>query len=232
MVGCAFRTPPHPLGVTRMPGEAVAALAADVATAHPDLPGVLGPEATASAFADVWAGRNGDQSRLAMRQTIYSLEALSHPDPYPPGRLRRAGPEHAELAVRWMQAFQDEVAMPAADPRARTEGLIVAGDLFLWEEGEPRTMAAVTARTPHGARIGFVYTSPEARGRGYGSAASAALTARVLKEGARFCFLHADRDNAVSNAIYRRLGYQPVCDMVDIRFEAPARSRGVGSSVG
>lgn len=222
VVGCAFRTPPFPVGVTGMPAEAAPALADSLAGAYDEIAGVVGPDDAASALAEAWADRAGSPLgvRLKMRQTIYSLRTLFAPDPWPPGDLRQAsGPEDTELAVRWMRAFQEEVAVPPADARERTEGLIVAGDLYFWENGEPRTMAAVVARTPHGARIGYVYTPPPARGKGYGSAVSAAVTARVLKEGARFCFLYADRANPTSNAIYRRLGYRPVCDVADYRIE-------------
>ena len=65
-----------------------------------------------------------------------------------------------------------------------------------------------------------MYTPPELRGRGYASACVAALSARELDEGRRFCFLYTDLSNPVSNAIYQRIGYTPVSDVVDYRFEA------------
>ena len=43
--GCAFRTPPFKLGLTRMPSAAIAVLAEDVARVYTSLPAVLGPEA-------------------------------------------------------------------------------------------------------------------------------------------------------------------------------------------
>jgi hypothetical protein len=33
------------------------------------------------------------------------------------------------------------------------------------------------------------------------------------------CVLFTDLANPTSNAIYRRIGYQPVCDAVEIAFE-------------
>ena len=44
IVGCAFRTPPYKLGLTRMPLEAVPLLARSVAEVYEELPAVLGPE--------------------------------------------------------------------------------------------------------------------------------------------------------------------------------------------
>jgi hypothetical protein len=79
-------------------------------------------------------------------------------------------------------------------------------------------MAGVAAETPHGARIGPVYTPPAARGRGYASACTAALSERMLAAGKRFCFLYTDLDNPTSNTIYQRIGYRAVCDVGDWLF--------------
>jgi predicted GNAT family acetyltransferase len=62
-----------------------------------------------------------------------------------------------------------------------------------------------------------VYTTPEARGRGYGSAATAAATRDILAAGAVPC-LYTDLANATSNKIYQALGYYPVVDRTLVRF--------------
>ena len=54
---------------------------------------------------------------------------------------------------------------------------------------------------------------PERRRHGYASACVAALSERLLSEGRRFCFLYTDLANPTSNAIYQKIGYQPVCDV-------------------
>jgi predicted GNAT family acetyltransferase len=59
------------------------------------------------------------------------------------------------------------------------------------------------------ARVGPVYTPPEHRGRGYGSAVTAAATRSILAEGA-VPVLFTDLANPTSNKIYRALGYRPV----------------------
>jgi predicted GNAT family acetyltransferase len=74
-------------------------------------------------------------------------------------------------------------------------------------------MAGFGGRTPNGTRIGPVYTPPELRGRGYGSALTAAVTERLLGSGLRFCFLYTDLANPTSNSIYQRIGYRPVSDV-------------------
>ena len=77
----------------------------------------------------------------------------------------------------------------------------------------PTCFAGFGGRTPNGIRIGPVYTPPEQRRRGYGSALTAALTQQLLDGGRRFCFLFTDLANPTSNSIYQRIGYRPVTDV-------------------
>lgn len=219
VVGCAFRTPPFKLVLTRLPEAAVAALVEDVASAYAALPAVIGPEAGAHRFAGLWAGRTGAAVREGMRQRLYRLDTLIEPRRLPPGAPRPAMADDLERVAGWIAGFQREAGIRSAEARSLAEERIAAGAVLLWEDGEPRSMAASVGRTPGGERIGYVYTPPEWRGRGYAAACTAALTRRILDAG-RSCFLYTDLANPTSNAIYQRLGYRPVCDAVDLLFEA------------
>ena len=63
-----------------------------------------------------------------------------------------------------------------------------------------------------------VYTPPEWRGRGYATAAVATLSSELLGEGYAMCVLYTDLANPTSNRIYRRIGYEAVCDSLHLRF--------------
>jgi predicted GNAT family acetyltransferase len=93
--------------------------------------------------------------------------------------------------------------------------------LYLWEDplGTPVCLVATGGRTPNGIRIGPVYTPPGRRGRGYASALTAAVSTVRLGSGARVCFLYTDLANPTSNRIYQNVGYEPVCDAAEFRFE-------------
>jgi predicted GNAT family acetyltransferase len=67
-------------------------------------------------------------------------------------------------------------------------------------------------------RIGPVYTPLSHRGRGYGSAVTAAAASCALRAGARHVVLNTDLANPISNAIYPRIGFRPVHDAVEIAF--------------
>ena len=79
-------------------------------------------------------------------------------------------------------------------------------------------MAVAKGATRNGIRIGYVYTPPESRARGYASALVAAVSQKMLDEGFAFCVLYTDLSNPTSNAIYARVGYEPVADVLDMTF--------------
>lgn len=221
VVGCAFRTPPFKLGLTRMPPDAVAILLEDVAEVYDALPAVLGPPPEAQRFAALWAARMGVDVQAGMRQRIYQLDKVQAPARPAPGRLRPAEAADLDLVARWIQEFNDETGVAAIQDRSVLKERILRGALHLWEDGVPRALAGVAAETPHGARVGPVYTPLAWRGRGYATSATAALSRQILEGGKRFCFLYTDLANPTSNAIYQRIGYRAVCDVADYGFMPP-----------
>ena len=83
--------------------------------------------------------------------------------------------------------------------------------------------ASPSSPTPNGIRVGPVYTPPQRRGRGYASALTAAVSAALLHDGRRFCFLFTNLANPTSNAIYQAIGYRPVADVAQIELVPPQR---------
>ena len=68
------------------------------------------------------------------------------------------------------------------------------------------------------ARVGPVYTPPEHRGKRYGSAVTAAVVEHLLPE-VDAIMLYTDASNPTSNAIYERIGFHHVDDIVDLDLE-------------
>lgn len=219
IVGCAFRTPPFKLGVTAMPDAAVPPLVAAVHDVYASLPAVLGSERVAGPFARGWATLTGATVRPGKRQGIYRLERVVPPAHPAPGRVRVATPEDVGLVVPWIEAFNEDVGIEMRPARELADERLALGAWFLWEDGGPRCLAGWGATTPNGVRVGPVYTPPEFRGRGYATAATAAVSRRALEDGRRFCFLYTDLANPVSNRIYQRIGYERITDVMDIHFD-------------
>lgn len=203
--------------------EAVDALAGHAAHHQGDLPGWQGPRAEAARFGAAWRRLGGRDAALGMRLRIYQLEAVTPPTRVSGGFVQPTAAQR-DLLVEWHAAFVAEADVRSgSDAGAAVDRHLANGTLWLWEDGgRAVSMAAGRVTTPNGARIGLVYTPPALRRRGYAGACVAALSARLLAEGRRFCFLYTDLANPTSNAIYQRIGYRPVCDVDEYSVVTPS----------
>jgi predicted GNAT family acetyltransferase len=147
-----------------------------------------------------------------MSQRIHQLTEVSLSGRTAQGRFRQAVSGDLDQVSEWVEGFMTEAGETQGIPREVAASRISAGQLYLWDEREPVSMAAWTGKTPGGVRVNLVYTPPDKRGRGYATACVAALSRQLLGEGNRFCCLYTDLDNPTSNAIYARIGYRPVSD--------------------
>jgi uncharacterized protein len=224
VVGAALRTPPYNLVVAGPANRAaLGALAKTLSAGEVTLPGVTGAVPEVEVFADAWEALAGVTKRRRMRQGIYRLTTL-RPVTGVPGKMRLATERDRPLLVDWLRAFAAE-AMPRDTPDLGPEQTVDArlregrGGFTIWEDGGPVSLAGWGGTTPNGVRIGPVYTPPERRRRGYGSAVTAAVSAERLASGATFCFLYTDLANPTSNRIYTDIGYEQVCDSIDYAFD-------------
>jgi uncharacterized protein len=216
LIGCAFRTPPHQVGLTELPAAAIEPLVASLRETYLNLPGVAGPEATATAFADAWTARFGGKWWLEQRQRLHSLTRVTFPSAPASGALRLALAPDAPVVRAWMAGFIRETAARQVGADA-AERLVEERRLHIWVDGQPRCMLSAVRDTPNTAGIGAVYTPPQFRNRGYASTAVATLSRQLLDSGRRSCFLYTDVANPVSNAMYARIGYEPLDDVVAIK---------------
>lgn len=217
VVGCLLRTPPHGVVLSRFDSlEAVDLVAEAVLDMHPGLPGAVGPHAVVARFASSWAELTGVQARVGIRQRVHAASVVREL-PHAPGRVREAGPEDIPTVLDWLDGFAEE-ALGETPHREDVEATYRRreadpdGAWLLWDDNGPVSLAAYGNPTPNGTRVGPVYTPPEHRGRGYATSLVADLTAERLAAGLAFCFLFTDLANPASNAIYARIGYEPVAD--------------------
>jgi GNAT superfamily N-acetyltransferase len=223
-VGGAFlQTPPHPLLLTAVPAEVAADLA--VTLAARSLPGVNGHVDTAEAFAATWQrAAAGRQVTERTRMRLYRLGELSWPDPAPDGGPRVAVGADVPLLADWFAAFADEALESDAgeDHAVAVRDRLSHDGILIWEAaGRPVSIAGVSRQVAGMVRVGPVYTPPRARGRGYASALTAAVSQRAREAGAEEVLLYTDLANPTSNSIYQRIGYRPVEDRVVLAFSCP-----------
>lgn len=219
IVGCACRTPPHLLVLSRVPDAAIAALVEDVGRVYPTLNGVSGPTEDAEAFARASISRHGGTSRTRFRMRLHELTKVSFAGDMPPGSLRKATQADLPLAREWVDDYVRDVGLRFAVPEM-AQRLIGREQMFFWvDAGSPRSMVASTRETRSGCSINTVYTPPGFRRSGYATAAVATLSDALLKSGRRFCCLYADLANPTSNSIYAKIGYRPIRDDAEIAFQ-------------
>ena len=217
LAGCLLRTPPHGAVLSRFTSlEAVDTIAAAAFEIEAELPGAVGPADVVARFADTWSGSTGVGTRIAIRQRIHAASAVNDLH-RAPGRMREADPGDLPTVLGWLQAFADEalgeaVHAEGAEAMYRSRAADPDGAWLIWDDGGPVSLAAYGNPTPNGTRVGPVYTPPGQRGHGYATSLVAELTADRLQTGLAFCALFTNLANPTSNAIYARIGYEPVAD--------------------
>jgi GNAT superfamily N-acetyltransferase len=220
--GAAFRVPPWPMGVSAVPRDAVEDTVSAMLEVEPDLPGVSGPRDAAEPFAETWSKLTGTTVREALAMRLFRLGTLTPPAVV--GRVRVATEADVPLMGRWRRDFQIEAIGEEREP-GRSESdvrrsLAQGNGLLLWElDGRVVSYAAVGAPIDGMSRVGPVYTPPEQRGHGYGSAITAAASQWALDAGAEYVILFTDLANPVSNRIYQRIGYRPEYDQTELEFD-------------
>lgn len=73
-------------------------------------------------------------------------------------------------------------------------------------------MAGVSRPVAGTVRVSAVYTPREHRGAGYAAAVTAEVSRAAREAGAEEVLLFADLANPTSNGVYRRIGFEAVCD--------------------
>lgn len=227
VVAAALRTPPFNLVLSTIDDPAVLPVIADeVLREYPELPGVLGEKEGARRFVELWHTRTAATARLKTAERNFQCTRVVPPR-RTAGELCDATAADRDLIAGWLVAFAAEALGESADiaqSGAVADVWLEARErrLFIWEaDGQAVSMCGTSGETPNGIRIGAVYTPPEFRGRGYASACVAAVTQAQFDRGRRFCFLFTDLANPTSNKIYREIGYEPVCDVDEYRFDPP-----------
>jgi uncharacterized protein len=189
------------------------------------LPTALGRPEEVNRFAELWQQAKGQSYHTKMEEGIYRLDTLLPPKAIV-GECRPAEKEDFDLLVSWILAFDIDTGLNETTPELVAESAErrTTGDaldrMWFWTlEDKHVSMAASGRKTPNGASIGPVYTPKEHRGKGYGSAITAALSQAIFDSGKQFCYLYTDMSNPTSNKIYQAIGYRHIGNHRLIAFE-------------
>jgi predicted GNAT family acetyltransferase len=182
-----------------------------------ELSGVAGEASAAAAFAGAWGEHKAVAVEVAEAQRLYVLGSFVPPAAVP-GRLRRAEmAEHAMIVTLFSQ-FQLDTGSIHFDVSGAVDSGLSSGRLFVWDDDGVRCIARATEPLGGVSRIGLVYTPGPWRRRGYAAACVGALCERERAEEGANTVLYAQLRNPGSNAIYRRLGFQAVSEVLSYDF--------------
>jgi ribosomal protein S18 acetylase RimI-like enzyme len=163
-------------------------------------------------------------------QTNYSAKSVTNP----PNRnnliIEKMPARDYEKCLNWMVHFQQESGFYSNIPsdlirklnKNRLDLLVKNDCIYVLrdtETGNIVSMSAVNAETPNGGRVGWVYTPPEHRGKGYSQICVSRMCDRVFKEKKKQkMFLFADKANNAANHLYKKIGFKEVCDVDNLSF--------------
>jgi len=222
----ALMTPPH--GITlyardnKIDETAIKCLVDNI-TDIP-VPGVVAKKDIAECFAQIYSASNKMTCETAMEQRIYELTAVNL-DIADIGTIRLAEERDMYFLPYWLEgmyaAFDglENITMNIPQDVEPYLNRFARQKLFILEvDGQPVSMAATSRELQTVCGVAVVYTPPYFRGKGYASSCVAKVSQFILDRGFTKCVLYTDLANPTSNSIYQKIGYQPVCDSVMLKF--------------
>lgn len=185
---------------------------------HGTLSMVDAPPDVAQRFAQIWTQITGQPHTPEMTLCAYRLDVF-RPFIWAPGQLRHATAADIPLVSQWYTAFcEDAFGRLTNDSQDWATRQINQGNVFLWQDGEAVSMGCRIGQTENGFRVSMIFTPLEHRRKGYGKTCTAAVTQRLLSDGQRYCFLYADKNNALTNRMYHAIGYELMGETQTYRF--------------
>lgn len=223
----ALMTPPHNITLYATDNlihpEAVDCLI--VGLKDRDLPGVITEKTLAEHFARAYTRPKGITIHTTMNQRIYELTAVN-PDIQQVGTIRLLNEQDMPFFPYWAEAFnaagsygKTDMSIPQEDATPYLYRIASKKIYILEDNGIPFAMAGFTRVMQTAIGVAFVYTPPYERRKGYATSIVAQISQLALDKGFTKCVLYTDLANPTSNSIYQKIGYTPVCDSLQLRFE-------------
>lgn len=189
-----------------------------------EIPGVTTEKVLAEYFAEKYTAQKGLTFKTTMSQRIYELKAVN-PDIKQFGVVRLLDEKDMYFFPYWVEAFnaaniygKTEMSIPQDGKSYRYQ--LSGQKLYVLEDnGIPVSMAGYTREMQTAIGVAFVYTPPYYRGKGYASSCVAQISQIALDKGFTKCVLYTDLLNPISNSIYKKIGYRPVCDSLMLEFK-------------
>jgi predicted GNAT family acetyltransferase len=222
----AIMTPPHNLTLyatdNKINYSAVNCLAEGLGIL--EIPGVMTEKTLAETFAKSYSTKRQLDYVTNKEQRIYELTSVNEEVPQI-GNVRLMDEKDMPFFPYWLEAFsaaseqycKTEMRIPK-DAETYLHRISQKKLYVLEENGLPVSIAGFLREMQTVIGVGYVYTPPYYRGKGYATSCVAQLSQIALDKGFSKCVLYTDLANPTSNSIYKRIGYNPICDSVMFKF--------------
>ena len=222
----ALMTPPHNMTLyaknNAIDEAAVQCLLAGIMDTV--VPGVIARKDIAKYFAQTYCSAKGMSYETSMDQRIYELTDVN-PDIPDIGKMRLADERDMYFLPYWIEAFNsasdgaDNPLMRIPQDAAAYLYRVEQKKLYVLEDdGMPVSIAGMTRELQTVCGVAQVYTPPYLRKKGYATSCVAKLSRIILERGFTKCVLYTDLANPISNSIYQKIGYRPICDSLMLKF--------------
>jgi uncharacterized protein len=185
---------------------------------------IVGPAASVSPLWDLLAPYWGPPRDHRPRQPLMAIDGSPAVAAEP--RVRPVSPDELEtLLPAAVAMFTEEVGVSplrvdgGAGYRARVAELVRAGQSLAWiERGEVLFKAEIGAVSRAACQVQGVWVAPAHRGRGIGTAGTAAVVEYARSVIAPVVSLYVNDFNAAARAAYRRVGFREVGQYASVLF--------------
>ena len=186
------------------------------------LRGINGNKKICDEFIEYYGYKMNCTFKEYLSMDIMEITKVNERINLPKGNFRVATSKDKELLIDWYIKFAKEALNEERsylDFEDKLNQRIESNNIYIFEDDKNRAMAmiSVTRQLVNGVSVSYVYSSKEARGKGFGLAVVYHLSKEYLDKGNRFCTLFVDKKNPISNAVYKKIGYRILDDNYDYR---------------
>ena len=184
------------------------------------VPGIITEKSLAARFSDIYLSVVSKTNIKVTNMRIFRLDEVRN-IPISEGKLRLATENDLYFLPYWHVYFSTDCSLQVVDMCSAIEkdkSFLNSKSLYIWEDSFPVSQAAMGRKTLNNAVVSYVYTPPYFRGKGYASSCVASLSRHLLESGYKSCSLFTDLANPVSNSIYMKIGYKPICDFDEHKY--------------
>ncbi len=201
--------------------EALQCLCEHIFCENVDIPGVTSENSLAERFAKIYTEKMDMEYRVHKNMRVYVLQEVNKEIPLI-GTVRKAEKRDLCFLPYWRREFNADCDLGSQNFGEAVEDIERAIDhkmLYVLEDnGVPVSMVSALREIISGRYVGMVYTPPYFRENGYASSCVAQVSQKLLAMGYSYVSLFTDLANPISNSIYQKIGYKPICDYNELQF--------------